>query len=99
MNEKPQTIIVKIDVTKIDKARLFKGAKGTYLDCVLLASKDSQFGNDYMVVQGVSKEEREAGKRGEIIGNAKFMPRKQDAPKAPAPVVGDGSGAESDVPI
>ncbi len=35
---------VRIDVTKIDKARLYKGAKGTYLDLttfVILLTKTS----------------------------------------------------------
>lgn len=60
----------KIDVTKIDKAKLFKGEKGTYLDIVLIETPDNQYG-DYMIVQGVSKEERKAGKKGAILGNGK----------------------------
>lgn len=71
-------IAVKIDVTKIDESKLFKGAKGTYLDAILIDTPASKFG-DYMVVQGVSKEEREAGIRGAILGNAKFVGRKPDA--------------------
>ena len=51
-------ITVKIDVTKIDKALLFKGAKGTYLDVVLFETPEDKFGNDYRVVQGVTKEAR-----------------------------------------
>lgn len=65
-------IIAKIDVTKIDKSKLFKGAKGTYLDIAMFETPTSKFG-DYMIVQSVSKEEREAGKKGAIIGNAKIM--------------------------
>lgn len=61
----------KIDVTKIDKDRLFKGEKGTYLDIVLIETPKSEYG-DYMIVQSVTKEEREAGQRGEILGNAKI---------------------------
>ena len=65
----------KIDVTKIDKAKLFKGEKGTYLDIVLIETPDSKYG-DYMIVQGVSKEERLAGKKGEILGNANNLQSK-----------------------
>ena len=67
-------IALKIDVTKIEKARLYKGAKGTYLDCILMLNleKDSYEQNG-MVVQSVSKEEREAGTRGPILGNAKIL--------------------------
>ena len=80
--------IAKIDVTKIDKTFLFKGAKGTYLDLVLIPNRDGtdQYGNDGMVKQGISKEAREAGKDGAILGNYKTIERKakQEAPKAQA---------------
>ncbi len=68
-----ENISCKINVSKINKERLFKGAKGTYLDCVLIPSSNDQYGNDFMIIQGVTKEERLAGKKGEIIGNAKFF--------------------------
>ena len=66
-------ITIKIDVTKIDKALLFKGAKGTYLDVVLFETPDDKFGNDYRVVQGVTKEARAAGVKGAILGNGKVI--------------------------
>lgn len=73
----------KINVSKINKEKLFKGDKGAYLDCTLLASSDNQYGNDYMIVQDVSKEERLAGVKGAIIGNGKiFVKRSQPAPKS-----------------
>jgi hypothetical protein len=65
-------ITLKIDVTKIDKSRLFVGKKGTYLDCVLIETPNSEYG-DYMVVEETSKEEREAGKKGTILGNGKIL--------------------------
>lgn len=71
----------KIDVSKIDKDRLFRGAKGTYLDIVLLPTEDSQYGDTHMIKQDVSKEDREAGVRGAILGNAKEIV-KDSAPKA-----------------
>lgn len=67
-----KTISLKIDVTKIDKNKLFKGKKGTYLDAVLFYnSEKDQYDNNGMIVQSVSKEERDAGNRGAILGNAK----------------------------
>ena len=67
----------KIDVLKIDKARLFVGAKGKYLDITLLPTKDpsgvDKFGNTHVVIQDVSKEEREQGVKGTILGNAKTV--------------------------
>lgn len=78
-------IVGKIDVTKVDKARLFKGAKGTYLDIVLMDSPNNEYGNDYMIVQSVSKEEREKGIKGAILGNAKHTgQRPQQQSQRPA---------------
>ena len=65
-------ITLSIDVTKIDKSRLFVGKKGTYLDCVLIETPNSEYG-DYMVVESVTKEEREQGKKGTILGNGKIV--------------------------
>lgn len=68
-------ISLKIDVTKIDKARLFKGQKGTYLDATVFVDlgEADQYGNHGMITQDVSKEERQAGTRGEILGNCKVF--------------------------
>lgn len=86
------TITAKIDVTKIEKARLFKGAKGTYLDVVLIETPESQYG-DYMIVQSVTKEEREQGIKGPILGNAKIIGQKpvQQAKPAQTPVSAGGT--------
>ncbi len=79
-------ISLKIDVTKIDKARLFKGQKGTYLDITAFIDVDQedQYGNNGMVTQSVSKEERDAGTKGEILGNVKvFMKKTSQESQAP----------------
>lgn len=64
-------ISLKIDVTKIDKSKLFNGKQGTYLDAILIETPNNQYGDDYMIVQSVSKEEREQGIKGAILGNAR----------------------------
>lgn len=99
-------ITVRIDVTKIDKARLFKGKKGIYLDIVLVETPDDQYGNSHMVVQSVSKEERQQGVRGAILGNAKSWlsrrgngddeGRAQRSQPQPAPAF---AGGDEDVPF
>ena len=66
-------IKLKINVLAIDKARLFKGSKGTYLDACLIETPNNAYGDDYMIVQDVSKEERERGEKGAILGNAKVI--------------------------
>ena len=68
----PRPITLKIDVSKIDKSHLFKGAKGTYLDVAIWPNKEGagQYGDTHYAVQQVTKELRESGVRGPIIGNA-----------------------------
>tara|TARA_R110000822_G_scaffold199902_1_gene337552 strand:- start:9 stop:449 length:441 start_codon:yes stop_codon:yes gene_type:complete len=66
---------LKIDVSKIDKARLFSGQKGTYLDATIfveLAELD-QYGNSGMITQDVTKEEKAQGVKGNILGNGKVF--------------------------
>jgi hypothetical protein len=72
-------ITAKIDVTKIDKAELYTGQKGTYLDIVMYPNTDDagnecpdQYGNDGVIKQGLSKATREAkSKKQPILGNYK----------------------------
>lgn len=78
-------IAIKIDITKIDAERLFKGAKGTYLDAaVFLNDEEDQFGNHGMVTQSVSKDERLAGVKGAILGNIKVLGDFSDNKSAPS---------------
>jgi len=65
-------ITLNINVSLINKDRLYEGKKGKYLDAVLIETPNSDFG-DYMIVESISKEEREAGGRGTILGNAKIL--------------------------
>jgi 3-polyprenyl-4-hydroxybenzoate decarboxylase len=76
-------IAVKLDVTKIDKLKLYKGEKGTYLDAVIIMKDESdQYGNIGMIVQSVTKEEREQGIRGAILGNVRYIQKPvQEQPK------------------
>ena len=85
MAHKP--IKFKLDVTKISKAHLYKGAKGTYLDCVAWPNKTGadQYGMTHYVVQELSREAREAGERGAIIGNLALPEQEQHRSTAPAP--------------
>jgi hypothetical protein len=72
-------ISVSINVSKIDKAHLYEGKQGKYLNLVLWETPDDKYGNDYRVVQGVSKEARAAGTKGAILGNAKIVGKKPEA--------------------
>lgn len=71
-------ITASINLDKIDQARVIKGQKGSYLDVLLVPTPNSERGDDWMVVQSVSKEERQAGQRGAILGNARLVKKKVD---------------------
>ena len=95
-------INLKIDVSKIDKARLFQGKRGTYLDAVAFVDLDTQdqYGNNGMITQGVSKEEKEQGVKGAILGNSKVFWREggqqaQSQQAAPPPQ----DPLDSDIPF
>ena len=67
-------ISLSIDVSKIDAKRLYKGKKGQYLSATLFLKEEvDQYGNNGFIVESITKEEREAGNKGTILGNAKFM--------------------------
>ncbi len=75
-------IAIKIDVTKITKERLFKGAKGTYLNAIMIETPDGKYG-DFMICEEQTKEEREAKQKRAILGNGKYVGRKPEAPIPP----------------
>ena len=76
-------IAVKLDVTKIDKLKLYKGEKGTYLDAaIIMRDEPDQYGNIGMIVQSSTKEEREKGIKGAILGNVRYIQKQvQEQPK------------------
>lgn len=74
---------IKINLSKIDKARLYKGAKGEYLDATVFIDPENpgQYGDHGMITQDVTKAEREAGEKGPAIGNVKVFWRDDSAPQ------------------
>lgn len=87
-------IKIKLDVSKIDKERLFKGDKGTYLDATLFLNEEpDRYGNYGMITQDVSKEERQSGIKGAILGNVKVINAK---PYTPLPAVTFGQNEPKD---
>jgi hypothetical protein len=61
-----------IDVSKIDKTKLYKGEKGTYLSVVVwINDEPDAYGNSASVQVGQSKEDREAGIKATYLGNLK----------------------------
>ena len=81
-----EPISIKIDVTKIDKEALYKGAKGTYLTLTVWPNKDGedQYGNHASVKQDLGKDRRE--EKAPFIGNARIIQRRnapQSKPQEP----------------
>jgi hypothetical protein len=68
-------IELSVDVTKIDKSKLYQGKKGTYLSLTAFVDLDQldQYGNSGMVTQKTTKEEQEQGIKGAILGNSKVF--------------------------
>ncbi len=91
-------ISVRIDVTKIDKSRLYKGSKGTYLDLTTFVDTEEkdQYENNGFISQSLTKEEREQKVQTPILGNVKVF--YTDGAAAPA-AVSDMSLAEMDESI
>ena len=103
-------IRLSIDVSKIEKERLHKGEKGTYLDATVFVdlTNADQYGNNGMITQSVSKEEKESGVQGAILGNCKVFwqdgsaqPRQVSARQAhSAPQQGPGfDNFDDDIPF
>ena len=93
-------ISLSINVSLINKERLFQGKKGQYLDLVLIETPNSEYG-DYMAVESISKEERDAGNKGTILGNGKIIvkrdPTNHNTP--PDATVNDGDTGDDDLPF
>ena len=68
-------IEISIDVTKIDKTRLFEGKKGKYLTMTAFVDVDNkdQYDNNGMVVHKATKEESQAKTKTPILGNVKVF--------------------------
>jgi len=62
---------LKINVSNIEKGRLFEGKKGKYLDAQVFIDTEnkSEYGDNGMITQSITKEERERGVKGQILGN------------------------------
>lgn len=97
-------ISISIDLSRLDKAR-FKnitrknGEKAIFCDLVLFETPQSDYG-DYMVKQGITKEDREAGVQLPILGNGKIIASTKaaiPASKAPERSTSDEEG--DDIPF
>jgi hypothetical protein len=69
-----QKILFKINLKKLEKAELYVGHQGTYLDGIFIPNKgESKYGDDGFIVQSIKKARRDKGERGPIVGNWRFL--------------------------
>jgi hypothetical protein len=92
---------LKIKVNKIEKERLFKGANDVYLDATVFIDTDQkdEYGNNGMVTQDVTREEKEQGVKGPILGNCRVFWQEQVStpqPSSPAPQAGQALPDDDD---
>lgn len=89
-------IRLSINVKKLDKARFIEGKSGAlYADMVMMENREpDRFGNEFVILESLSKEERDAGKKGAILGNGRIIAdgrpkshfeNKADVPKVESP--------------
>lgn len=81
-------VSLKINTSMIDMARLFQGQKGQYLDATVFIDLDKldDYGNSGMITQDVSKEEKQQGVKGNILGNCKVFWSDSGQPPQGGPV-------------
>ena len=87
-----QLISASIDVSKISKDKLVKGAKGTYLNITISVNDEiDQYGNQVGIYESQSQTEREAKDKKNYLGNGKIAwtseggSTAKQAPAAPTP--------------
>jgi hypothetical protein len=62
-----------INVEDIDKSKLVKGKKGSYLNLTMSINDETKFGNNAGIYVSQSKEEREAKETKTYLGNGKVV--------------------------
>jgi len=63
-----------IDLTKIEKSKIIKGKKGSYINVTIFINDEiDQFGNNASVIMSQTKEEREAKTPRVYLGNGRTV--------------------------
>ena len=66
-------ISASIDVSKLPKEKFVKGKKGVWYNFTISVNDDSKYGNNVSLSDMQTKEEREAGKPKDYLGNGKVV--------------------------
>jgi hypothetical protein len=62
-----------IDVSKLPKEKFVKGKKGVWYNFTISVNDDTKYGNNVSLSDSQTKEEREAGKPRDYLGNGKVI--------------------------
>ena len=94
-------INLKIDVSKIDKSKMYKGAKGTYLDAVVFVDVDEkdQYDNNGMIKQDWKDADKKATP---ILGNCRVFwsdNKQPDTQQQKAPEFNEEDIDDEDIPF
>jgi len=88
----------KLDVTKITKEKLYKGAKGTYCNITIsLNDEIDTYGNNVSVYEEQTKEERDQKAPRNYLGNGKVF-WSNDGQAQQTPLVGFGGAHAQEAP-
>jgi hypothetical protein len=61
-----------IDLTKIEKSKIIKGKKGSYVNITMFINDEvDQFGNNSSIIMSQTKEERDAKTPRDYLGNGR----------------------------
>jgi len=75
-----------LDLTKIEKSKIIKGKKGSYINVTMFINdEEDQYGNNASIIMSQTKEEREAKTPRVYLGNGKTVGNNQ--PKAEESVI------------
>lgn len=66
-------ISASIDVSKLPKEKFVKGKKGVWYNFTISVNDDTKYGNNVSLSDSQTKEEREAGKPRDYLGNGKVI--------------------------
>ena len=90
---------VRINVSKIDKSKLYKGEKGVYLNMTTFVDLDQEdeYGNNGFISIEQSKEQRDAGEQSAILGNVKKF--WADGATTSAPQQQQNQNLDDDIPF
>lgn len=73
MKTKHKVITGTIDISKIRKERFYKGKKSDYMNITIFINDDADnYGNNGFIIESLSKDERDQGIKGNIVGNVKY---------------------------